>query len=104
MREFESDATRATAGISAGSCERCGHGDLRLSGFEDIDGPLDHAARVADHVDIGFVGTLGLAHIGHFNQRIYVRIFDVAIAVRGWMSRLVSERSSSLRKVGILRR
>jgi hypothetical protein len=32
---------------------------------------LDHAARVADHVDIGFVGTLGLAHIGHFNQRIY---------------------------------
>src|SRR6185437_11681240 len=59
------------------------------SGFENIEGTLDHAPGGADDVDVGLIGTLGLAHVGHFHQRIDVGIFDVAVFVGGGMARLV---------------
>ena len=33
------------------------------------DGALDHAARGGDDVEVGLVGPLRFAHIGHFDQR-----------------------------------
>src|SRR5450631_4627527 len=60
-----------------------------LSSFQDVDGALEHAAGGADHVDIGLVGTLGLAHVGHFQEWIDVGIFDIAVLVGGGMAGLV---------------
>src|SRR5262249_37772501 len=44
------------------------------SRLEDFERALDHAAGRADDIDVGFVGALGLAHIGHFDERVDVRI------------------------------
>ena len=51
-----------------------------------------------DHVDVGFVRALGVAEVGHFDQRIDVRIFDVALGVGHRIVRLVSDRE--IRPVG----
>ena len=46
--------------------------------LDDIDRSLEHPPGGGDDVEIGLVGTLGVAQVGHFDQRIHVRIFDVA--------------------------
>ena len=60
-----------------------------VSRFEDVD--VRWTAGGADQVDVGLIGALGLAHVGHFHQRVDVRIFHVAVGVGGWMARLVFE-------------
>src|SRR5689334_8088012 len=59
------------------------------SGLEDIEGALDHAAGRADDVEVGLVGALGVAHVGHLDQRIDVGIFDIAVGVGGRIRRFV---------------
>src|SRR4030081_1807651 len=56
-----------------------------LSCAQQIEGALDHAARRADDIEVGLVGTLRLAHVVQFDDRIDVRIFHVAVLVRGRM-------------------
>src|SRR5882757_9959271 len=73
-------------------CEK-GHAKTKsereeLSCAQQIEGALDHAARCADDVEVGLVGTLRLAHIVQFDHRIDIGILHVAALVRGRMSGL----------------
>src|SRR4051795_3322705 len=51
------------------------------SGLEDVERALDHPARGADDVEVRLVGSLRVPHVGHFDQRIDVGVFDVARAI-----------------------
>src|SRR6185369_8908037 len=72
---------------------------LSKSGFENIDRALDHAARGADDVDVGLIGTLGLAQIRHLDQRIDVGVFDIAVCIGRRMARLMLD--AKFRLVGL---
>src|SRR3974390_2696302 len=53
----------------------------RKSGFENVERALDHGARRIDDVEVGRIGTLGIAHVGHLDQRIDVRVAHVAVGI-----------------------
>jgi hypothetical protein len=59
--------------------------------LEDVDGALEHPARRRDDIEVGFVGALGVAQIRHLDERIDVRIFDVAAGVGGRIAGLVPQ-------------
>ena len=50
---------------------------------------MDHAARGADDVDVRLIRPLGFAQIRHFNERVDVGVFHVAVDVGGGMARLM---------------
>src|SRR5882724_796824 len=70
--------------------------EVSFSGLEDVERALDHPARGADDVEIGLVRSLRLAHVGHFDQRIDVGIFDVAGRVRRRIARLMFDSECGL--------
>src|ERR671914_2259224 len=59
------------------------------SSAQDVDGPLQHGARGLDHLQVGLVAALRLAHVGHFDERVYVRYQDIPGPIGRGMARLV---------------
>src|SRR5580693_2571777 len=51
------------------------------SGLEDVERALDHGAGRVDDVEVGGIGALGIAHVGHLDQRIDVGVFHIAVGV-----------------------
>src|SRR4051794_31075448 len=62
---------------------------LSCSGLEDVERALDHPACGADDVEVRLVGSLRVSHVGHFDQRIDVGVFDIACGIGGGISWLV---------------
>src|ERR1700690_1465176 len=57
--------------------------------LQKIDGVGQHGARCRDHVHVGLVGPLGLAHVHQLDQRVHVGRQDIAAGIGGGMIGLI---------------
>ena len=63
-----------------------------------VDGHGDQLARLLDDLQIGLVGAVGLAHVGHFDQHVDVGHLDVALVVGGLVAGLELDREVACRR------
>src|SRR3984957_8705263 len=57
-----------------------------VSRLEDVERALNHPPGGADDVEVRLVGSLRVTHVGHFDHRVDVGVFDVAGGIRRWIA------------------